>query len=186
MKIAATLSVLALSTWSAMAGETPQDGYQKLIESYGFEFRPKQEVPWGTPISPESRMKWIELGERKVRIDEARALNQQQLQRFMLDHILKYGVREVELTSALLLGTKVSYAPSLADVFASEEPVSIYPPPVSRYVARLPALKISDREYSVRCVFMFVKLGGDFFPAYFYRNQYQSYDSSWEPNCDMH
>ena len=161
------------------------DYIKELVESYGFEYRPREEAPWGVRTPAPNRLAWIKVGDRKYKIELNGGLLPLEVDGFILKYLAKYAKPEVELISKFLLRTPARYSMSIKDVFISEYTISIVSPPVHLYRAVLPDFKLPDKNYVVECKFMFIEYKKKYHLVFYERRSYQNYDRNTQPHCDL-
>lgn len=158
---------------------------ENIVKSHGFEFRPKEETPWGVARANEKRLIWIEENNIRYRIDPEAGIRPPEAPDLIRAYVKKHAKNEVELIAELLLGEKEKYTGLLDDLSPGEYKISIKPPPMHTFRVRLPDFRTNQKVYEASCDFLFVEYHGRYFLVYAYRREYQSYDSITEPHCDL-
>ncbi len=171
---------LALAASCALA-QSPQE---EAIKRRGFDFRPKQETPWGVKLEAPQRLSWIEANGARYKIDPGAAIPLGEEDRFMRSYLKRHAAQEVALVAELLLGAPPSVQVSLGSPRISSFSTVLDEPPVTQYRAEFRDAKVGHQTLGVQCRFMFIAHRGSAFLVYSKMSPYSDRENVKEPHCD--
>jgi hypothetical protein len=170
-------AVLASSAWS----QSPESA----IKRRGFEFRPKQETPWGVKLVAPERLVWITANGSKYKIDPAIPIKPFDEPLFIEPYLKQYAEAEMALIAELLLGAPATVQVELGKPRIIPFATVLEQPPIKQYEAVFSDVIVGNKSYRGRCTFMFITHAGNVFLVHHKLREYSEREQSVEPRCDL-